>query len=101
MRKIVLAGLLVIGFIVSVGLVNAVQNGYGPGDGDGVCDGDGSGPGDGVCDGDGEGNKNSNGYGDGDGICNGVCDGDSEQFQYQIAKGNCYKNRFGYEDIVE
>jgi hypothetical protein len=89
MRKIVLAGLLVIGFIVSVGLVNAVQNGYGPGDGDGVCDGDG------------EGNKNSNGYGDGDGICNGVCDGDSEQFQYQIAKGNCYKNRFGYEDIVE
>jgi len=101
MRKIVLASLLVISLMISVGLVNAVKNGYGPGDGDGVCDGDGPGPGDGVCDGDGIGNKNSYGYGDGDGICNGICDGDSEQFQHQKAKGNCYKNRLGFEDIIE
>ena len=101
MRKIVLAGLLVIGLMVSVGLVNAVQNGYGPGDGDGVCDGDGPGPGDGVCDGDGECKKNSYGYGEGDGICNGVCDGDCEQFQHQKEKGNCNRNRAGSEDIIE
>ena len=101
MRKIALAGLFVISLMISVGFVNAVQNSYGPGDGDGVCDGDGPGPGDGVCDGDGEGKKNSYGYGDGDGICNGICDGDSEQFQHQKAKGNCYKKRTGSEDITE
>jgi hypothetical protein len=97
MRKILLVGLLVIGLIVSFGLANAVQNSYGPGDGDGICDGDGPGPGDGVCDGDGK--KNSNG--DGDGICDGICDGESEQFQYQKSKGKCYKNRIGSDDIIE
>ena len=101
MRKILMVGLLVIGLIVSFGLANAVQNGYGPGDGDGICDGDGPGPGDGVCDGDGEGKKNSYGFGDGDGICNGVCDGDSEQYQYKNTKGNCIKNRVRANDIIE
>ena len=96
MRKILIAGILVVIVLASIGLVTA-GNGFGPSDGTGesdkVCDDDGYGPGDGTCDGEGtgecEGNCKQNG--EGNGICTGECDG--EQNKYQYGKGKCYKNQ--------
>jgi hypothetical protein len=95
MRKMLIAGILVIIAIVSIGLVTA-GNGFGSDNGkgecDNVCDGEGFGPGDGICDGEGTGECNGNckNYGEGNGLCNGQCDG--EQNNNQFEKCNCYRS---------
>ena len=95
MRKKLIAGILVIIAIASIGLVTA-GNGFGPGEEtgecDNVCDGEGYGPGDGICNGEGNENcaGNCNQYGEGNGICDGQCDGGQNNNQFERA--NFYRN---------
>ena len=72
MRKIVLVGLLAISLMISFGLVNAVQNSYG--DGDGVCDNWVDENNDGIND-----NRQMNGSGN----------------QNKCGNGNCLGKRYG------